>query len=599
MVRHRAASGREAVFPVREIPQSNIRAQLERILASTAFAQSERMCRFLRMVVEYSFENRDSELKEYAIALRVFDRKPAFDPRLDPIVRVEARRLRTKLDQYYERAGTDDEIRIELPKGSYAVRYSRRDPCPPAAGDSTPVAPDTAIAVIPFANLSRGEENEYFSDGLTEELILGLTRVPGLRVVAWTSAAQLRGEHDFRGVGQRLNVGAVLTGSVRKAGNRIRVTAQLIDTENSNYLWSEAYDRQLKDLFQIQDEISRAIVGTLRIQLAGRFSFPAIRPAAWNFEAHNLYLKGRFEWNRRTSEGMRRSERFFEQAIELEPGFALGWAGLADSRTLLGEYGIARPEESMPRAKQAALRAVELDPSLGEAWASLGLVYGVYEWEREQAEECYRRAIHLNPGYSTVHYWYGVDHLAMLGRFEEAEAEIRIARMLDPWSTAIIEGDAYIRMLRGRYDEAIRTYREALEIDPKFYKSWTSAGRALIQKGEYDEAIAMLEKGRSLAGGIPSILGALGQAHALAGHTREAREILHEVQTGVRERSIPLTCLAIVHLGLGETDAALDALEAACDRREAALSALKVHPVYNGIRDKPRFQALLRKVRLA
>jgi len=267
------------VFPVSDIPQSSIRAQLERILASAAFAQSERMCRFLRMVVEYSLENRGGELKEYSIALQVFDRKPAVDPRVDPIVRVEARRLRTKLGRYYERDGTADDILIELPKGNYAARFSRREACASAAADQAPGSPETAVAIIPFANLSRGEENEYFSDGLTEELILGLTRVPGLRVVAWTSAAQLRGEHDFRGVGQRLNVGAVLTGSVRKAGNRIRVTAQLIDTVNSSYLWSEAYDRQLQDLLRIQDEISRAIVGTLRIQLAGRFSFPAIRPA--------------------------------------------------------------------------------------------------------------------------------------------------------------------------------------------------------------------------------------------------------------------------------------------------------------------------------
>ena len=234
----------------------------------------------------------------------------------------------------------------------------------------------------------------------------------------------------------------------------------MVQTAHSSYLWSEAYDRQLRDLLQIQDEISRAIVGTLRIHLAGRFSAPAPRRAAYNFEAHNLYLKGRFEWNRRTPEGLRRSVRFFEQAIELEPGFALGWAGLADTCTLLAEYAVASPEDSMPRAKQAALRAVELDPSLGEAWTSLAMVYDLYEWERELAEECYRRAMRLNPGYATVHHWFAADHLAMLGRFEEAEAESRLARMLDPWSTIIIENEAFIRLLRGQYDESIRISRK-------------------------------------------------------------------------------------------------------------------------------------------
>src|ERR1700688_3581545 len=332
------------VSPENDIAQSSILAQLERILASAAFAQSDRMCRFLRMVVEYSLENRAGELKEYPIALQVFDRKPSFDPRMDPIVRVEARRLRTKLGHYYEREGVDDEIRIELPKGNYAVRFSRRPASAPVAVErvmekAAASSSEAAVAVIPFANLSPDEENDYFSDGLTQELILGLTRVPGLSVVAWTSAAQLRGEHDFQAVGKRLNVVAVLTGSIRKAGSRVRVSAQLIDTADSCYLWTEAFDRQLRDLLQIQDEISRAIVGTLRIHLAARLSSPALRPAAYNFETINLYLKGRFEWNRRMPDGMRRSLRFFEQAIELEPGFALAWAGLADAWTLLADYG--------------------------------------------------------------------------------------------------------------------------------------------------------------------------------------------------------------------------------------------------------------------
>jgi len=290
-----------------------------------------------------------------------------------------------------------------LPKGNYTPRFSRRGTGAPVTSDKSSGPPEAAVAIIPFANLGPGEENEYFSDGLTQELILGLTRVPGLRVVAWTSAARLRGEEDFQAVGKGLNVGAVLTGTVRKEGNRLRVTAQLIDTADSSYLWSEAYDRELHNLLRIQDEISRAIVATLRIRLE-RLSVPALRRSAYNFEAHNLYLKGRFEWDRRTPDGLRKSVCFFEGAIQLEPGFALGWAGLADSCTLLADYGIARPEESMPRAKQAALRAVELEPSLGEAWTSLALVCGLFEWEREEAEECYRRGMRLNPGYSTVHH---------------------------------------------------------------------------------------------------------------------------------------------------------------------------------------------------
>jgi serine/threonine-protein kinase len=556
------------------------------------------MCRFLRMVVEYSLESRGGELKEYPIAVQVFDRRPTFDPRVDPIVRVEARRLRTKLENYYQKEGTRDDIRIELPKGTYAARFSRLGTLAAASPETNAVPRDASVAVVPFANLTPGEENQYFSDGLTQELILGLTRVSGLRVVAWTSAAQLRGEHDFQAVGKRLNVGTVLTGSVRTSGNLVRVTAQLIDTSNSSYLWSEAYDREICDLLRIQDEISRSIVDTLRLHLRDRLSYSCQRPAAWKDEALNLYFKGRFEWSKRTPAGLSQSLALLEKAVELEPGFALGWAALADSFTLLGDYGIAPPEDSMPKAKRAALRAVEIDPELGEAWTSLALVLDVYEWEREEAEHCYRRAILLNPGYSTVHHWYAVDHLIVLGRFEEAERELELARRLDPWSAIIIEGCAFLRMFQRRYDEAIAIYREGIAIDPTFYKFWTSIGRALIQKGDYVPAIEMLEKGRALAGDVPNILGALGQAHALSGRTADARKLLAQLQTAAREQRAPLTPTAIVFIGLGNKNAALDVLERACERREIPLNGLNVHPVFDCLRDSPRFQALLRRLRL-
>jgi serine/threonine-protein kinase len=585
------------VSPQNDITRPRIAAQLEKILASGMFSQSERMCRFLRMVVEYSTSDRADELKEYPIGLQVFDRKPSFDPRVDPIVRVEAGRLRRKLTKYYETEGVADEILIELPKGTYVVRFRRQHPVAQHSVTNAPPAPpapkqNAAIAVVPFANLSPGEESQYFSDGLTQELILGLTRVSGLRVVAWTSAAQLRGADDFLSIGTRLNVGTALTGSIRTAGDRVRVTAQLIDTSDSSYLWSEAYDRRLSDLFQIQDDISRCIVDTLRLRLAHRLSYSAHRPAAWNNEALDLYFKGRFAWSQRTSAGLMLSVSLLERVLQLEPEFALGWAALADAFALLADYGIVSASESMPGAKQAALRAVELDPDLGEAWTSLGLVFGNYEWDREEAERCYRRAILLNPGYSTVHQWYAVDHLVVLQRFREAEAEIALARQLDPWSTIILEGDAFIKVLQRRYDDAIVVYREALAIDPKFYKSWTSIGRALIQQGRYAEAIESLERGRRLGGEIPNILGALGQAHGLSGNHEKARECLGQLQGS------PSTSHAIVYLGLGEHDSALDALERACERRESSLNQLKVHPVYDPLRNSPRFEALLRRIGL-
>ncbi|MGI8990285.1 MAG: tetratricopeptide repeat protein [Bryobacteraceae bacterium] len=578
------------------MPRVSIREQLQRILASSEFIQAERMCRFLRLVVEYTLENRASELKEYLIGVEVFDRKDSYDPRLDPIVRVEARRLRSKLKKYYEGEGNTDQIVIELPKGSYmAVFRNRRAedlPGQPAAAEAS------AIAVLPFANLSAEEENEYFSDGLAQELIHGLTRVEGLRVVAWNSAEKLKGTpYDFRAIGTQLNAGAVLTGSVRKAGDRVRIAAQLIEASTSLYLWSEVYDRQLKDLLAIQDEISRAIVGTLRIKFAGRLRIPALSKTC-NPESHNSYLHGRFHLSKRTAEGINRSVECFERAIAEDPGCALSLAGLADACALLADYGLSKPGTVMPRAKQAALQALELDPSLGEAWTSLALIRSLYEWEWTEAEIWYRRAIELNPGYATVHHWYSVDYLAMMGRFDEALTEIELARQMDPLSTIIIEGHAFIHMLAGRYDEAIRTYRQALDLDPFFYKSYTSIGRTLIQKGQYAEAMEMLERGRSLAGDVPNILAALGQAHALAGNPDRARSFLGELRIAACCGYVPSTSFAIVYVGLGENERALDMLEEGCEHRELPLAGLKVHPVFDGLRGEPRFTGLLRRLNL-
>ena len=552
------------------------------------------MCRFLRLSVEYSLDNRAAELKEYLIATEAFDRKPSFDPRLDPIVRVEARRLRSKLVKYYEGEGRADEIVIDLPKGSYAAVFSSR---PQLRTEAPARATEGTIAVLPFANLSAEEENEYFSDGLTQELILKLTRVEGLRVVAWNSAVQLRGaSYDVPSIGRQLSVGAVLTGSVRKAGQRARIAVQLIDASTNLYLWSEAYDRELEDLLCLQEEISRAIVGTLRLKLADRL--PARPAASANFEAHNLYLKGRFHWNKRTADGLNRSVDFFERALALDDTCALCWAGLADAWTLLADYGQRESSDVMPRARRAAEKAIALDPSMGEAWTSLALIRCGFDWEWEDAERCFRRAIELNPGYSTVHLWYGADFLIPLGRFDEARVEIDLARRMDPLSNIIIECDGFLYMMTRRYDEAIAAYQEALDLDSNYYKAWASIGRALIQKSEYKEAIDKLERARAIGGDIPNVLGALGQAYALAGTPERARILIQKLRDESRTRHITSTCLAIIHLGLGEIDLALCALETSCDRRELPLMNLNVHPVYDCLRAEPRFRNLLRRMRL-
>lgn len=580
-----------------DIQQAAVRQQVEKILAHDLFTRSERMGRFLRLAVERSLDGKADELKEYLIGVEVFDRKASYDPRVDPIVRVEARRLRSKLKAYYAGDGRGDPLVIEFVPGGYAPRIRECEITPP----EIPAAPPGIIttAVLPFANLSPDPENEYFSDGLTEELIHALTKLPGMRVVAWTTAARMRDrQQDIIAIGRQLKVGAVLTGSVRIAGSSLRVRAQLIDTASGVYMWSETFDRQMQDVFAIQEEIAGAIARTLRVQLGGRDAAPISRGRT-TVGAYNWYLKGRYLWNHRTPEDIERSVECFQRAIDADAGSALAWAGLADAHSLLVDYGHVTPAEGVPLAKAAAERAIALDPELAEPYTSLAFIRGLYEWNWVEAERLYLRSIALNPGYATAHHWLATDHYAMLGQFDRAFAEIAIAAQLDPLSSIILENRAYLLMLTRQYEAAIEGYREILTFDPTFHKAYTSMGRTYAQMDRHAEALAMFEKGRSLAGDLPSILAAIGQVHGLAGDEPRAREMLARLERLSGTRYVTSACFAIVHIGLRETGRALDWLEKGCERKESPMVGLKVHPVYDPLRAEPRFQALLKRLGFA
>jgi serine/threonine-protein kinase len=550
------------------------------------------MSRFLRFVVESSLSGKHGELKEYLIGVEVFDRKASYDPRVDPIVRVEARRLRSKLELFYESDGAVDDLILELPKGSYAPRFRHRNAAA-APQPAAPREPATTIAVLPFTNAGDDPENEYFSDGLTHELIHALTKIEELRVVAWNSAVQLKGSAcDVYAIGRQLRVGSLLMGSVRRTSGRLRIRVQLVDTTNGYYLWSEDFDRELSDLFVIQEEIACAISRTLKIRLLRGIA------SQYNLEAYNLYLKGRYEAHKRTPEGFRRSIQFFREAIGRDENFALGWAGLADSYALLADYGISAPSEVMEHARAAAFRALEINPTLAEAETSLASIRSLYDWDWDAGRRHYRRAMELNPGYAPAFHWYAIDFLALLGKFDEAMHYLDRALEMDPLSNIIREGRPYVLMLLGRYEEALAHSREGAAIDPFFYKSYTGMGRTYIQMGRYQEAIEMFEKGHALVGDVPNIVSALGQAHALAGNKEEARRLLAQLTEIARSRYVSSTCFAILHIGLREYDLALDHLEKGSVRRDLPLCALKVHRVYDPLRGKPRLTALLQKLGL-
>jgi TolB-like protein len=582
------------------VPQSNaeaVRRAVDKVTSSAVFADSQRMARFLRFAVEESLQGNGARLKEIVIGAEVFDRGAAYDPRLDPIVRVEARRLRAKLLAYYDGEGKDDELVIEFPKGTYQPVFRTRSTTPQAPPPK-PAAQsrDATIAILPFANLDPEPEQQYFSDGLTEELIHALTRIPELRVMAWNTASHFREEEDIGNIRTRLGVAYVLRGAVRRTGQRLRVTAQLIETATGQYLWSETYNREVLDVFTIQEQIATMIVNALQLRLGDAARACLNGQPQSNIECYNLCLKGRFHTNERTAEGLRRAAICFHQAVAIDGSSALAYAGLADSYTMLADYGFVRPVEAMEIGKTAAEKAIGFDPNSAEGHTSLAWIRSHYDWRWAEAGRLYRRAIELNPGYAIARHWYSTDYLALLGRFDEAMPEIEIAMELDPLSMIIRECRAYLLMLARRYDDSIAEYSEFLELDPSFYRAYTGLGRAYIQVGRYSDAIRMLQKGRLLAGDVPNILGALGQAYGLAGRKDEALGMLADIDRLAKTRYAPSITFAIIHLGLGDCETALDYLEQSAELRDLQLGAINVHPIYDPLRAEPRFQNLIARI---
>jgi eukaryotic-like serine/threonine-protein kinase len=457
--------------------------------------------------------------------------------------------------------------------------------------------PGWSIAVLPFLNLTSDPENEYLSDGISEELIHALAKVKGLRVVARTSAFAFKGkQQDVRSIGRELQVRAVLEGSVRLAGRRLRVTSQLIDTANGFELWSERYDRELTDVFEVQDEISRAIVGTLRVTLLGDQT-QLVRPPTEDLAAYEAYLRGRFHWNLRTEAGLLASVSALGQAIALDPDFALAHAALAESYATMGIYGVLPPSEAMPRALASAERALAVDPTSGEALTARASVRALFHWDGAAAESDYLAAAAAAPQYPNAHHWFAMHLLAPQRRFDEARARLTRARELDPLSPAIAAGTGLIEYFEGRTEEAVASYRALLQRDAGFGLGHYFLGQALTALARYEDAIRSLETALTLTAQSPEVESALGLAHGLAGDAARAGTILDRLVARARERYISPVLLAQVQLGLGRRDAALASLEEAVRLRATELTVLEVKPVFAELRGDTRFERLLVPVR--
>jgi len=458
-------------------------------------------------------------------------------------------------------------------------------------GSKAEVARAASIAVLPFANLSGGQENDYFSDGVTEEIINGLANVEGVRVVARTSAFSFKGKNvNVRQIGEELNVGTVLEGSVRREGNQLRVVAQLIGAADGYHLWSKTYDRELKSVFSLEDELARAIVQALKPRLLPAATL--VQQTTSSTEAHDLYLKGRYFWNQRSGESFAKATALFEKAIALDPTYALAHSGLADCYSLSVDYARARAAEVLPKAKAHARKAAELDDSLAEAHTSLGMVSELdYDWSGAERE--YKRAIELKPGYATAHHWYFL-LLANIGHLAEAREEAERARQLDPTSAIINVALVGLFLDNREYDGAIEQSLKAIELNPNFDLGRVWLAISYRQAGKFSEALAALDQVRT----VPT--GALrAQLLAAAGDRVAARKLLADVENRFPAEAVPRGGLALAHLALGDKDAAFLWLERGVEERDQTVTTgLKVAPQWDQIRSDPRYHTLLKRMKL-
>ena len=467
--------------------------------------------------------------------------------------------------------------------------------------DETPPARYTAtraIAVLPFVNASPEPENEYLSDGITDELIDALTKVAGLRVASRTSVFALKGKpQDVRAIGALLGVTVVLEGTVRKAGQRLRITAQLTSADDGRLLWSQRYDRELDDVFVIQDEISQTIVSTLRATYFADIVAPHPKRYTDNVVAYGLYLKGRYAWNKRTNESILEGIRYFEQAIAEDPGYALAYTGLADSYSLQLDYRSVPVAEGMERATAYARKALELDETVAEAHASLAWSLFIYYWDWEGSERSYRRAIELNPRYAPGHQWYGF-LLASQRKLESGLVEGHTALELDPIAVSIRRGLGWLYYYARRYDQAKSHLARAIEMNPASEEGYRVLGFVLAQEGNFVEAERVLREGAALPGPRTYAIAALGYVLGRAGRRDEAGTLLAEL-AGLAERGyVSPVAFAMIHIGLGDVDAAIGWIDRAYEERRGWLAYLAVNPLLDPLRSDSRFQALMEKMRL-
>jgi adenylate cyclase len=516
-------------------------------------------------------------------------------------------------DKIFDEVKNQNEIRTTL-LGKFNLKNVKRQVevyaianegliIPTSAQTGIKAGSEKSIAVLPFINMSADPENEYFSDGISEEILNALTRVEGLQVTARTSSFSFKGKNeDVRQIGIKLGVSAILEGSVRRAGKRMRITAQLINTADGYHIWSEVYDSDLEDIFEVQDEISLKILNRLKENFAlGEKKEPIIKPATENIDAYNLYLKGRYHWNKSNPEEIRKAINIFEEVIRLDPGFALAYCALSYCYSFLGSTGLMPPAQAFPKAKDYTLKAIELDPNHAESHLSLATIKFFHNWDFDGAEASLNKALSLSLNSSLinqVHGWF----LIAKGDFKNAIEKMEQALLLDPLSLPLMSylADAY--SFAGRFNDALAQYDKIIEMDPAFRRGFEGRGMIYLAKGEYDEAIKNFEQYHHLIGHPLKGLSSLGHAYAAAGYTDKALACLEKIKQ--REKEDPGIILdmdfAFIYSGLKDYDKAFFHLNKTYENR-IGIACLGMifcvrYPVLKDLKSDPRFRELTGKM---
>jgi TolB-like protein/Tfp pilus assembly protein PilF len=616
--------------------ETEVGKELEKILSSDGFRGAEGLKRFLRYTVERTLHGEGGQLKEYRLGVEVFDRDSSFDPRLDPVVRMAARRLRSKLKDYYETEGIQDAIWIAVPKGSYAAAFSR------SASKELPIAcevepsrhkrywwlegislvllfatvmgtvvywirprqpqvaapaPHPSLAVLPLLNLTGNPDSEYICDGVTDELTSALSKLPGVRVVARTSAFKFKNKpEDVRSIGEQLNVSSVLEGSLQKSGERLRITVQLIRASDGYHIWSQTYDRDSKDAFAVEDEITQTIAATLRVRLvqAGQ---EVGGPRRADAEAHELNLRGRYWLNRRTPPDLWKAIAYFNQALEKDPAYAQAYLGLAESYSTLGANDQASPREVLPKARAAAEQALRWDESLGEAHAVFAWITFLDGWNFGLAEREFRRALQLSPNYAAAHQWYGLT-LMPQRRFDESVREFNLAQNLDPLSLILSTDKGVVYYYSDRQDKAIEEAQQVLAHDADFADAHLLLGMARERQRQFKIAVQEIDKYLEVSGQDPDALMKLGVAYAHAGDRARALRMIAALRKPSTSRYVPFYYIADIYAALGDKETAFEWLDRALDQHSNSCLLLSIDPAFEDFRSDPRFQEAARKLGL-